>query len=91
MARVEMYAGWEQTVYDAVRPGFQRKAERVEDWAKATVPVDTGRLRDSIDIEELRRGFRVWMDTEYAVYVEFGTRYMNGYHTLGRALDVAKG
>lgn len=44
-------------------------AQDVADLARAYVPVDTGRLRDSITAEP----GRVYSDVEYAGFVEYGT------------------
>jgi HK97 gp10 family phage protein len=91
--RVELYPDWQQVVARAADPGIRRKAERVEERAKRTAPVRTGRYRDSIHLARIPdgHGWRVQADAPYSIYVEFGTRYMAAYHTLARALDAAKG
>lgn len=52
-------------------------ALRIENESKQVTPVDTGRLRSSIHVFNAGslRAF-VNTDTEYAVYVHEGTRYM---------------
>ena len=64
----------------AVVDGLRAFGTQAEDVARSTVPVDTGRLRDSIRSEVEDGGDSVTMalsaDTEYATYVELGTRKM---------------
>jgi len=48
-----------------------RALEETRDQAKRTVPVDTGYLRSQIEI----RGNAVVADTDYAVYVNFGSEH----------------
>jgi len=79
------------------------RAERVHDWAVRTAPVGTtGRygvgpgLRphyfQDIHIVKLDGGgWRVIAKQPHSVFLEFGTRYMRAYHTLGIALNAAKG
>lgn len=68
---------------DALEPRLKKKAElainasalRIESDAKERVPVDTGNLRSSIKTEKFGGvGRRVYTLTEYAPFVEFGTR-----------------
>ena len=49
----------------------QRALEEARDEAKRVVPVDTGRLRDAIEV----RGNAVVADTDYASFVDQGTIY----------------
>jgi HK97 gp10 family phage protein len=59
---------------------LQRRALRIEAAAKRLCPVDTGRLRASITHELGRDGqgmfALVGTNIDYAIYQEFGTRYM---------------
>ena len=49
----------------------------VEAYAKQVVPVDTGTLKNSIMAEFPDRfTAEIAPHTEYAIYVEYGTRYM---------------
>ena len=48
----------------------------IEGEAKQRCPVDTGMLRGSITSERIPRGAQVGPHTEYAAYVEYGTRHM---------------
>ena len=68
---------------DALEPQLKKKAElainasalRIESDAKNRVPVQTGNLRSSIKTEKFGAvGRRVYTLTEYAPFVEFGTR-----------------
>lgn len=57
-------------------------------WA-ASVPVDTGRYKNSIRFEADPRG-GVWImfsDVEYAPYIELGTRFMAARPDLQRAWE----
>jgi HK97 gp10 family phage protein len=60
-----------------VRSAGEQSAILVMDTAKAIVPVDTGRLRDSIDYQVVEDAQQItWIiapHTEYADFVEFGT------------------
>lgn len=70
-------------------------AAKVESAAKARCPVDTGRLRGSINwrIEEDALGLVAIIGTnvEYAIYVHEGTRYMAGRPFLREGLDQVLG
>ena len=71
-----------------------RRARAVETQAIRLCPVDTGRLRSSIHIEGPQRGrtgiaYDVVAATNYAIYVELGTRYMRPTHFLTDALASA--
>lgn len=59
-----------------LRPAAQAIAREVAsqaaDRARVTVPVQTGRLRDSIQVEETAKGAAVFSDVSYAPIVEFG-------------------
>jgi HK97 gp10 family phage protein len=87
-----------------MRAAMAARAQRVEQVAKATAPVDEkgphpGRYRDSIDtrtfIREPSGGrtrrvvARVEATAPEALFVEFGTRHQEAHRTLGRALDAA--
>ena len=53
-------------------------ALKCETYAKDVVPVDTGALKASIKAEkETETAWTVAPTTEYAIYVEFGTRKMS--------------
>lgn len=75
---VSMVQGWADSIRDEVIPNSLRKAgEQVIDGAKEVVPVRTGHLRDSIDIQGEGQNFiEVGADADYAAFVEFGTSRM---------------
>lgn len=68
-----------------------RAAIQVEGNAKRLAPVDTGRLRSSITHEVGRDGRGLYgsvgSDGAYAMYQEFGTRYVPAHPFLRPALD----
>lgn len=72
---------------------LERRALQVERAAKQLCPVDTGRLRASINhrLEADGQGLVaiIGSDVEYAPYVEFGTRYMRAQPYLRPALNAA--
>jgi HK97 gp10 family phage protein len=71
-----------------------KKAIMVDRAAKNLCPVDTGRLRSSINwrLGVDGRGLYATIGTnvEYAPYVEFGTRYMAAQPFLRPALNAAR-
>lgn len=50
-------------------------SERVLTQAKLLAPVDTGRLRQSLEKTKIQNGYRVKTELEYAPFVEFGTKF----------------
>ena len=59
---------------DGLKKGLLQGGELIRAEAAATAPVDTGRLRGSIVVEDMGGNrVRVGTNTEYAIYVEFGT------------------
>jgi HK97 gp10 family phage protein len=73
-----------------VERGMDDAAKFVTKKAKQLVPVDTGRLRASIDYElnKVRSGYkaRIYGNTEYAIFVELGTYKMDAQPYLRPAL-----
>jgi HK97 gp10 family phage protein len=63
-----------------------RIAKAVEVYAKEFVPKDTWHLHDNIRAE----GHRVVADTEYAWYVEYGTKKMKEQPYMRPAIEAAK-
>jgi len=57
--------------------------------AQHNCPVDTGTLKRSIDLRFTSDGLtaKVEAHTNYAAYVEYGTRYMRARPYLGRAYN----
>lgn len=73
-----------------VQPALEAKADAVLFQARVTAPVDTGEYKNSLRKERTATGWRVVADVRHAIFVEFGTRRMKAYRTLGRALDAAR-
>jgi HK97 gp10 family phage protein len=57
----------------------------------SNVPVDTGFLRDSLRIEDVDEdSVRVGTDTDYAIFTEYGTKYMTAQHWMAESLAQAE-
>lgn len=83
----------EQEVGRVARREVKRTALNVQRRARETVPVDTGRLRNSIAVEELEGGLDAAIGTnvEYAPYVEFGTNRTRPKPYLLPAMESERG
>lgn len=73
---------------------LKRLAIRVQNEARSRAPVDTGRLRSSIQAGQIQRDdlgafIEVGTNVEYAGFVEFGTRYMSARPYMRPALLAA--
>lgn len=84
-------------IIDAMRGGSadatRDMAEAIKDRAQQLVPVDTGRLRDSIRVNELGpRSYTVGPgdEVEYAEYVEYGTSRMAAQPYMRPAIELAR-
>lgn len=79
----------------ATSPEVQRAllhvAQVAADSARRRVPVDTGRLKGSISADSEPGRAAVYANTDYAVYVERGTRRMAAQPYLWPAVDEAGG
>lgn len=73
----------------AVRQAVATAALLTESDAKRLAPVDTGRLRSAIHTELSSNGLRatVVAETNYALFVETGTRYQRAQPFLGPAFE----
>jgi HK97 gp10 family phage protein len=68
---------------------FLEEAGRiVQGQSKRLVPVDSGRLRNSISMDVKRDVAIVGTNVEYAPYVEYGTRRQSAQPYLRPALDM---
>lgn len=78
---------------EAVGKDLLRRTVKVERRAKQAAPVDTGRLRSSITsrLATDSQGLVgiVGTNVSYAIFQEFGTRYMAAQPFLRPALDAA--
>lgn len=70
-----------------VKQQLANLAESIKETAKQIVPVRTGYLRSTIFTKTQEWTVKVGACAHYAVYVEFGTRFMRGFHFLSRALE----
>lgn len=75
--------GMKRDVQDAVR--FE--AEAMKNAARARCPVRTGRLRDSIFAKVEEWTVKLGATAPYAVYQEFGTRYVRPRRFLSNAVE----
>lgn len=68
----------QEEVKKRVKAAVAATAFNIEAVAKVYCPVDTGRLRNSISTRftESGLGAEISPHTDYAVFVEFGTRFM---------------
>jgi hypothetical protein len=91
--RVVLYPQLEAQLARAVDPDLENRTDAVLRMGQLTAPVDTGAYKRSMRKIKLRRkhgGYRVRAGVKHAIYVEFGTRRMHGYRTLGNALTAAQ-
>lgn len=68
----------------------QRVAEQVAEIARDMAPVDTGRLRGSIDVQRDGNNHAVVTDVPYAPFIEFGTTRMPAQPFLGPAAETVR-
>lgn len=73
---------------DALRDGLRAAALFVEGQAKIKAPVDTGFLRNSIQVVSVTSWEAVVAAAaEYAIYQEMGTRFMPAHPFMRPALE----
>jgi HK97 gp10 family phage protein len=65
-------------------------AHRVLDISETLVPVDTGELRNSGDIEKRDDGYAVFYSAGHAQFVHYGTRHMPARPFLTQAVNHAE-
>lgn len=70
-----------------VQGAMRFEAEAMKNMARARCPVRTGRLRDSIYAKVRDWVIRLGAATPYAVYQEFGTRYVRARRFLRNAVE----
>jgi len=71
-----------------IHQGLANLSESIKETAKQIVPVRTGYLRSTIFAEAQEWTVKVGAYAHYAVYVEFGTRLMRGFHFLRQAMEI---
>jgi HK97 gp10 family phage protein len=76
---------------DKIEDAVKKAALKLEGEAKRLCPVDTGRLRNSIETQRIDRyTYGVGTGVEYAPYVEFGTRKMRAQPYLRPAMEIVR-
>lgn len=65
----------------------EESAEEIKELAKELVPVNTGKLRDSIKIEKEGSDFIIGSDEEYSGFVEYGTLHQSPQPFMRPALN----
>lgn len=84
----------ESKIRPAVQVAMEQACTLVQDRAKALVPVDTGRLRESIDTQITSDALQITgiiaPHTEYAGFVEFGTHRQHAEPYMRPAIDETK-
>ncbi len=65
--------GSAQKVNAIINKTLNEAAIKIQSEAKTVCPADTGKLRGSISVEKIPKGYKVGTNVEYGVYVEFGT------------------
>lgn len=87
---IARFLALEGAVAKAADAGAEHGGEAVLEAATATVPVDTGNLRDSLQTtKDTDGGTLVGTEVAYAVFVEYGTSVMAAQPFLRPALDTA--
>ena len=71
------FISWNKKFAD--KKGWNDKTEKIVQMTTALIkqyaPVDTGRLEGSIYYIKMGNGFTIFVDIEYAAFMEWGTRY----------------
>lgn len=66
---------FERKILDEIRKIVYETAEIFAATAKALVPVDTGRLRDSVEVRYMNKGLtaHIIVGAEYGIWINYGT------------------
>jgi HK97 gp10 family phage protein len=78
-----------QRRFNKVDKAIQKAGIKCAALAKKACPVDTGRLRSSIQYQGYILQMDVTTNVDYSKYIEFGTRYMQPRPFLGPAFQQA--
>lgn len=78
------------TIKIPLMEGIKKIIFALEGETKKITPVDTGRLRSSIFSRYGASEGIVGTNVEYAPFVEYGTRYMEGSHMFEKGLEQIK-
>ena len=72
-------------------PFISEVTDAAVEAAKDLVPVDSGNLQASIQSKQVDEStFAYYSDVEYALYVEFGTRFKGAKPYLRPAIDIVR-
>ena len=71
-----------------VQEAMQFEAKAMQNVARARCPVRTGRLRDSIYVKVQNWIIELGAAVPYAVYQEFGTRFIRARRFLSNAVEL---
>lgn len=84
---------WARLFNQALTKGLEEVGLTAEAYAKKKCPVDTGRLRNSIThvIRPSEKAVYIGSNTEYAAFVELGTRHMKAQPYLRPAASGHQG
>jgi HK97 gp10 family phage protein len=89
---IEEMESWLESLPDnieeKVRDKMQEIVEDATEQARSEAPVRTGKLRASIGWMRIAEGFKIFAEVPYAVYQEFGTRYIKAKLFMTRAWQV---
>lgn len=77
----------DESIKFKVQEKLERWAMEVREYARSLAPVRTGYLRSSIYAKVQEWTAEIGAEAPYAIYVEFGTRYMQAQPYLRPALE----
>lgn len=63
----------EEAAEATMMDGLTKAGNMIQETAKSNCPVDTGQLRNSIEVSKTEHAVLVGTNVEYAPYVEYGT------------------
>ena len=70
---ISKYRQLNSNVDNILQNAMLKAGQQIQASAKLLCPVDTGELRNSINVIKLENGVSVGTNCEYAIYQEFGT------------------
>jgi len=77
----------DNTLQQSIQQQLERWAMEVLEFARSLAPIRTGRLRDSIYAKTSGWVIQIGAEAPYAIFVEFGTRYMQAQPFLYPAVE----
>ena len=88
--RITVNTNWREHLRQPVTNELEKLGARIEAAARNLVPVDTGKLRNSLTHQV--KGFTLMVgsrDVDYSMYVEYGTSRMRAQPYLRPAIESA--